>query len=71
MRDTSAKTSHAPPAWAGTTRPPGRGNALHRLAWAALVVMPLLSGCSGGGNDNAAPGNSNWDQLKWDQDKWS
>jgi hypothetical protein len=44
---------------------------LHRLAWAALVVMPLLSGCSGGGNDNAAPGNSNWDQLKWDQDKWS
>ena len=39
---------------------------------AVLTMTFLLPACSGGGggggNDN---GSSNWDEMKWDQDKWA
>jgi hypothetical protein len=42
----------------------------------ALLVAGLgLGACGGGGSGGALPpgtgGNSNWDEMKWDQDKWS
>lgn len=35
-----------------------------------LTMTLLLPACSGGGggNDN---GSSNWDEMKWDKDKWA
>lgn len=41
---------------------------------AFLLLTLTLSACGNGGGsgDSVQPnGNSNWDQMKWDQDKWS
>lgn len=41
-----------------------------------LGLITLLSACGGGGSDDntgdgATSGSSNWNAMKWDQDKWS
>ena len=40
-----------------------------------LFVLAMLTACGGGGGDSAPPpppaSNSNWDQMTWDQDKWT
>lgn len=43
-----------------------------------LFVLAALIGCGGGGGDSISSGTNsgtvgtggNWDQMKWDQDKW-
>lgn len=43
------------------------------LIW--LVILLSISACAGGAgesNTSTPPtGNSNWDQMKWDQDNWA
>ena len=46
-----------------------------RALLALPLVLALLASC-GGGSDDAPPpgtgeGNSNWDQITWDQDDWA
>ena len=50
------------------------------LRWMGFILILLvgvlssIESCSGGGS-GAAPtqqeGSSNWDEMKWDKDKWS
>jgi hypothetical protein len=47
-----------------------------RLVLLLLIIMlmtGLLTGCGKDGGDNGTPPpaeSSNWDEMKWDQDKW-
>lgn len=50
---------------------------LRWMGFTLILLMGVLSiiGSSGGGGSGAAPkqqeGSSNWDQMVWDEDKWS
>lgn len=42
---------------------------LLKLIFIVSYVL-LLTGCGGDGTAPAPEGNSNWDQMVWDQDNW-
>lgn len=48
-----------------------KNNKFLNLRWLALCAALLLTACGGGNNPPPPAGNSNWDQMVWDQDNWA